>query len=210
MKPGTRSILGVTLALLTVIAWADLVIAPTAEDVKPIQVGDPAPSFTVRHVDGSSFDFRPRDLSRPAMLITFRGGWCPFCNQHLKELRHVMPELKESGVDVLFLSADRPEILYSSLQEDAQDLDYVILSDATMEASSALGVAFRVADKDVARMKGYGIDLAKATGSDLQALPVPAVFLIDVDGVVQFAHTNPDYTKRLSAEEVRTAAKSVL
>ena len=90
---------------------ADAPIAETAEDVQPLRKGDSAPRFTVKTVDGERFDFDPRNLERPAVIVTFRGGWCPYCNLHLSELRNVVPDIDAMGVDVLFLSGDRPDLL---------------------------------------------------------------------------------------------------
>lgn len=181
----------------------ELNIAASAEATQPVKVGERAPGFTVRQVDGTAFHFDPNALQRPVVLITFRGGWCPFCNVQLQELRHVVPELKQSGYDVLFLSADRPEILYSSLKDENQELDYTILSDADMQASSRLGIAFRAPDN-------YAERLQKVTGNTLNALPVPAVFIVDTAGVIRFAHVDPDYRVRLSADAVRSAAVALL
>ena len=196
----------IALYLLALSVAAALNIAPSAEEAQPLQPGDRAPAFTVYHVDGSPFAFDPDQLERPALLITFRGGWCPYCNTHLQELRHVIPEIKAAGYDVLFLSADRPEILYSSLKEESQDLDYLVLSDSKLEAASALGIAFQLPDAQVERYKQYGIDLEKASGESHHGLPVPAVFVIDTAGMITYVYANPDYTVRLSADEVRAAA----
>ncbi|TDJ36396.1 MAG: redoxin domain-containing protein, partial [Gammaproteobacteria bacterium] len=120
----------------------------SAELTTPLKSGDRAPKFTVRTVDDKPYVFDPDNLENPTILISFRGGWCPYCNMHLSELRTVIPEIRESGYDVLFLSNDRPELLYSSLKQETQDdidgLDYVILSDADMNAAMALGTAFRI------------------------------------------------------------------
>lgn len=206
-----RTVIAASFVFMAAVSGAeDLNIAASAEDTKPVKVGEQAPGFTVQRVDGTPFHFDPSSLQRPAMLITFRGGWCPFCNMHLQELRHVVPELKQSGYDVLFLSADRPEILYSSLKDENQELDYTILSDAQMQASSRLGIAFKVPDAYIERLKQNNLDLEKAAGNTLHALPVPAVFIIDTAGVIRFAHVNPDYRVRLSADAVRTAAIALL
>ena len=189
---------------------AELNIAPNAEAVQPVQVGQQAPQFTVQQVDGSDYDFNPMQRQRPALIITFRGGWCPFCNMQLQELRHVVPELKASGYEVLFLSSDRPEILYSSLKDENQQLDYTILSDADMQAASALGIAFKIPAADIERMATAGLDLEATTGNALHALPVPAVFIVDAGGIVRFAYVNPDYRVRLSADKVRAAAMGLL
>ncbi len=118
----------------------------------------------------------------------------------------MIPDIKAAGFDVLFLSGDRPEILYSSLKEENQALDYLILSDSRMEAASALGLAFRVPEEQLARMRQFGLDLEQASGETHNALPVPAVYVIDQSGRITYVYANPDYRVRLSAAEVRAAA----
>lgn len=183
--------------------------APTdPKDVKPLTVGARAPAFAARTVQGEPFRFDPGSLQQPVLLIFYRGGWCPYCNAHLGQLRTVEPKLVGMGYEVLFLSADRPELLRSSLKE--KDLPYTILSDAEMHAARAFGTAFRVDDATVQRYKEWNIDLEKASGQTHHELPVPAVFIVDRGGIIRFAHWNPDYKVRLNPEELLTAATAVL
>ena len=194
---------------------ADILELPArAEDISPKQVGDRAPSFTVQTVDNESFHFDPDNLERPTALISFRGGWCPYCNMHLSELRHVVPELRQAGFDVLFLSNDRPEQLHDSLkketQEDIDGLDYVILSDADLSAALALGTAFTVSDELVDYLDEKGRDYEESSISKYRALAVPAVVLVDASGEIRFFYANPDYKVRLSADELKAAADELL
>jgi peroxiredoxin len=188
--------------------------APSAELTEPLRPGTAAPSFTVREVDGSQFRFDPAALERPVLLITFRGGWCPYCNAQLAGLRKVLPEIRQGGVDVLFLSGDRPELLYSSLAQDTQTriegLDYHILSDAEMRAASVLGVAYKVPADTKSSFERSGRDVGGSSIDLHSALPVPAVFIVDTSGVIRFTYANPDYRVRLPAEEVRRAVDPYL
>lgn len=185
-------------------------IAASAEETQPLPAGVAAPSFTARIADGSDFVFDPSSLDRPAMLIFYRGGWCPYCNRHLAELRHVVPELEQRGMDVYFLSADSPTNLASALHGDAEGLDYTLLSDARLGAAEAFGLAFRVSDDYYRQAKEYGLDLEEASGETHHALPVPAAYLIDTEGMIRFAHSEPDYTQRLGAEELRAGVDMLL
>ena len=121
-----------------------------------------APAFSVREADGKPFRFEPKKLSKPTMLIFYRGGWCPYCNAHLKDLRTAVPQVSALGFDVLFLSTDRPEILRSSLKEP---VDYHLLSDSEVNAARAFGVAFRMDDATYAKYKSYGLDLEETQGA---------------------------------------------
>lgn len=189
-------------------------IAPSPEQIQPVQAGEPAPPFTVYRVDGTPYRFEPGKLDGPVLIITYRGGWCPYCNIQLQDLRKVLPAIRQSGVETLFLSGDRPEILYSSLkqetQQDVSERDYTILSDANLDAAIALGIAFRVPDSTLERYCQRDWDLSGSSMEKHEALPVPAVFVIGKDGRVAFAYANPDYKVRLPAEEVKAAVDAVV
>ena len=105
------------------------------------------------------------------------------------------------------MSADRPTRLTDSLEK--HDLTYTLLSDHRMQAARAFGLAFRVDDVGIDRFKRYGIDLEAASGETHHVLPVPAVFLIDRDGVVRFRHYDPDYTRRLETAALLAAAREL-
>jgi len=188
-------------------------IAASANEVHPLQTGETMPRFTVRTVSDEPFLFDPENLDGPIVLVTFRGGWCPYCNMHLAELRHVVPELASKGVNVYFLSGDRPELLYKSLkqetQEDIEGLGYTILSDANIEAALALGIAFKAADSTIAGREERGQDIDGSSMKNFGVLPVPAVYVVDASGRVTFSFVEPDYTVRLSADDLLKAASQV-
>lgn len=186
----------------------------SAEQITPLHTGDRAPAFTVRTVDGKDYVFDPAKLAKPTILISFRGGWCPYCNMHLSELRTVIPEISEIGYDVLFLSNDRPDILYSSLQretqEDIEGLDYLILSDAGLDAARALGTAFRIDKRLTDYLDDKGKDYQGSSIGMHNALAVPAVYVIDKSGNIVFDFVESDYKVRLPADKLLAAAKSAL
>jgi peroxiredoxin len=79
-----------------------------------------------------------------------------------------------------------------------------------VNAARAFGIAFRMDDATYAKYKTYGIDLEDTQDAKHHELPVPAVFIVDRKGRIRFAHTNPDYTKRLPAADIVKAAESAL
>ena len=188
-------------------------VAATADAIQPLEVGDAAPRFVVQTVEDDAFTFDPAALKRPAIIITFRGGWCPFCNMHLSELRTVVPEIAELGVDVLFLSGDRPELLYASLAADTQadiaDLGYRIYSDADAQAAIAFGIAFKAADATIAGRHAKGQDIAESSMLRHGVLPVPAVYAIDRDGKIVFSFVEANYRVRLPADKLLAAAQEI-
>src|SRR6201997_20157 len=129
--PGMRNALCGSLFLmiaLASVARAELPADPAA--VTPLAVGAHAPDFTVHRADGTPYVFDSRHLAAPHIVIFYRGGWCPYCNAQLADLRLVEPKLRASGFTILFISTDRPDLLYSSLK--AADIGYTLLSDGQL------------------------------------------------------------------------------
>jgi len=170
-----------------------------------INVGDTAPDFAIPNAAGKSIVLTDLLKSGPVVLTFYRGGWCPYCNAQLSDLHLVEPKLRKSGFEIVFLSTDRPELLYSSLK--ATDIHYTLLSDSRLEAAKSFHVAYHVDDATFAKMREYGVDLEASTGTKQHELPVPSVFIIDTSGTIRFVYSNPDYKIRLGADELWTAAQ---
>jgi peroxiredoxin len=180
-------------------------IPDTPEQVQPLSVGARAPIFAARTTEGALRTFEPSSYKKPTVVLFYRGGWCPYCNAQLSDLHLVEPKLRKSGFEVVFLSSDRPELLYSSLK--AADIHYTLLSDSHLEAAKSFHVAYHVDDATVAKLREYGEDLEATTGTKEHELPVPSVFIIDTSGTIRFVYSNPDYKIRLSADALWTAAQ---
>lgn len=181
-------------------------IHTSADQVQPLLPGMPAPAVHLRDALGNPVSFDPASLEKPVIITFFRGGWCPYCNLHLAELRHAEQELKAMGFDIWFISIDQPEQLYASL--DDPDIGYTIFSDSGLEATRAFGLAFKVDDETVERYLGYDIDLEAASGENHHVLPAPSTFLVGIDGIIRFQYTNPDYKVRLHPSVLLAAAKA--
>lgn len=197
------------LALLTAPLSADCdrqQVFEQATDVQPLLPGMQAPAFTVKDASGKDFRFDPENLQQPVVITFFRGGWCPYCNLHLSEMRKAEAELKAMGFDIYFISVDKPEVLYASLEQPS--VSYTLFSDAGLEATRAFGIAFRVPQELVDKYMGWGIDLEAASGETHHVLPAPATFLVGAGGLIRFQYTNPDYAVRLHPDVLLAAAKS--
>ncbi|MCX7554033.1 peroxiredoxin-like family protein [Marinicella sp. S1101] len=175
-----------------------------AEDVTPLLPGMSIPSFSAKTPNGDLVEFDADNLNKPFVLTFYRGGWCPYCNAHLGEMRLLEKELNEQGFDVFFISPDQPSFLLESLKDQQLKADlstnttHQLLSDASMEIAKAFKIAFKVEAATVEKYKQWGIDLEKASGYDHHLLPAPATFVVGKDGVIQFQYVNPDYKIRLA------------
>ena len=71
-----------------------------------------------------------------------------------------------------------------------------MLSDSQLEAAKAFGVGFDMPAELVKLYSGIGHDLPVINGNGQWFLPIPATYVIGVDGRVLFAHLDADYRER--------------
>ena len=209
MKKLIGGLLAVSLTLLSFIAMGGdsrTDIHASADQVQPLLAGMTAADFNVKDAEGKAFEFKAADMNKPVVLTFFRGGWCPYCNLHLSEMRKAEAQLKEMGFDIWFISIDKPEMLLESL--DDPDIGYTMYSDSSLEATRAFGIAFQVDDELVEKYLQWSIDLEKASGETHHVLPAPATYIIGKDGVINFAYVNPNYKARLHPDVLLAAANA--
>lgn len=182
-------------------------IAASAAEVHPLLLGSQAPDVALHTQDGKDTTLWKQMDGKPAILVFYRGGWCPYCNTQLSDLRLIIKEVEALGYQVIAISPDRPEELSKTMSKDK--LDYTLLSDSKAAALKAFGIAFRVDDATITKYQGYGIDLEKSSGETHHVLPVPSVFIVDRDHILQFSFTHPDYRVRVPGSVILAAAKAI-
>jgi peroxiredoxin len=183
-------------------------VAPSAEEVRPLLVGSAVPDVSVQTIEGTSIRLPEALVGKPTVLFFYRGGWCPYCNTQLSELRDVDTQLRELGVQMVGLSGDAPERLRPTLEK--QQAGLTLLSDVDLYAAKAFGLAFQVSDDYVAKLEKYEIDTTGNSVSSTQVLPVPAVFVVDTEGIITFSYVNPNYRVRCNPEVLLAAARAVV
>lgn len=192
--------------LLIVIAL--MVTSLTGAEIKPLMIGQAIPAIPLVTAEGTSFDLKAAAKEQPLIIIFYRGGWCPYCNTHLGQLQEIEPKLRELGYRIIAISPDRPEKISESMESGK--MTYTLLSDSTMEASKAFGIAFEVEAPMLKKLDSYNIDIEAASGEKHHLLPVPSVFIAGADGIIDFSYSNPDYKTRLAPDVLLAAAKAAL
>jgi len=196
------------LVLLLASAAAAQEVAPSASAIRPLLIGAAAPDSPLRAMDGSGTSLKAALAGKPGVVIFYRGGWCPFCNAHLREIKGVQKRLAALGYATVAISPDRPEELQKTARKHS--LPYALLSDSKFDAARAFGVAYQLDADTLKKYASYGVDLRKSSGEPRDWLPVPSVFLVGRDGAVKFVYANPDYRVRLKASVLVAAASAAL
>lgn len=193
------------ITLLSLAISSALLMAEEKESTH-IKVGNPIPDVVLHDADGAEFKLREHIAKQPAVLIFYRGGWCPYCTKHLMALADIKDKLAESGYQMLAISPDQPAKIKET--PGREKLGYTLLSDSDMAAAKAFGISFQVPGELISKYKDkHQIDLESASGKTHHLLPHPAVFVVGKDGVIRFAHVNPDYKTRLDPEAILKATE---
>lgn len=183
------------------------VIAESAEQAKPIKVGETVPNTELKTVKGEPILLNDALGGKPTVLVFYRGGWCPFCTSHLRELNLIRENLDALGYQIIAIAPEGQTEVDVTIEQ--QGVDYTILSDSMGESIIAFGLAFKVPREKAVDYADKGRKLARSVETNDYMLPVPAVFLVDGDGKILFSHYDPNYQVRLSSDELLAAAKKV-
>jgi peroxiredoxin len=187
-------------------AWAvNTNIPVSATDVHPLAVGQTVPDGSLMTIAGKKVNFQSLIIQKPSVVIFYRGGWCPYCNLQMGRLVQLEPQLQKLGYQILAISPDKPEKLKESL--DKHQINYILLSDRTMELTEKFGLAYRVNQQTLSALDKNGKNLDSNTGNSLHMLPVPAAYVVDTQGVIHFVYYNPDITVRVNPADLLKAAQ---
>lgn len=182
-------------------------IASKAEKVSPLLPGLTVPVTTLKDKDGNNVDLSKRFAEKTTVLIVYRGGWCPYCSRQLASIQKIEQQIADLDAQIIAISPDSPEKLSESKIDSP---NYQLLSDDGLVLSQALGLAFYLDDKTATIYRNkLGVNFVSLDGKAKVALPVPAVFVVDKKGLVNFQYANPNYKVRLTENLLLAAIKSV-
>lgn len=89
-------------------------------------------------------------------------------------------------------------------------LNFEVLRDPGNQVAAAYGLRWALPEDLRGLYEQFGIDLAAAHGEDSWTLPMPARYIIGTDGVIRYARTDPDYTRRPEPEETIKALEHLV
>lgn len=178
--------------------------AEGAED-RILAHGAMVPDLTLPDATG-----RPRALRDfgPAVIVFYRGGWCPYCNLQLRAWQKRLPDLAARGLALVAISPQLPDGSLSTTERNA--LTFPVLSDSADQAGQAFGVSLPLPDDLIALYRRFGHDLPAVNGPAGWRLPMPATFLVGTDGRIRFARAEADYRRRVDPDAVLALVEAVM
>ncbi len=173
-----------------------------------IKVGDVLERFTLDDASGNPVNLDELVESGPAVIVFYRGGWCPYCNLALRTYqRELLPQLDAFGARLVGISPQSPDESLSTVEKAA--LEFTVLSDPGSRLADRIGIAFDQADDVLAAQRDLGLDLTKVNAEGAVRLPRPTVLIIDNDRTVRFVDVQPDYTARTEVADILATLKDL-
>ena len=198
MKHLTLMLSGLVLMVYSISAQ----IPERAEDISPLLIGETIPDVVLKAPDAIDHSISDILSEKPAVILFYRGGWCPYCNVHLAEIQGSESEIIKLGYQIVAISPDSPENL--QLTDEKNKLQYSLYSDSDGSLMKAMGIAFKAPERSIDKLKKY------SNGLNEGFLPVPSVFVVDTSGIIEFEYINPNYRTRLGADFLLAVLKELM
>ncbi|MGS0727788.1 peroxiredoxin-like family protein, partial [Shewanella sp. 0m-11] len=92
-------------------------IASDELNVTPLMNGQTIPAASLKDLNDRNIDLAKLTQGKPSVIFFYRGGWCPFCNSQMGQLKAIEPKLVEMGFQLIGISPDTPAKLKESMTE---------------------------------------------------------------------------------------------
>jgi len=157
-----------------------------ARDILPAGIqpaGSPFPDGDLFDAEGKPTTLRRALGGRPAVVVFYRGEWCPYCNITLHTYQEsLFPILAEQGVRLVAISPQTPD--GSLTMTEKHDLQFPVLSDPANEVAGGLGI------------------LNQPTADGAPVVPMPTVAVVDATGTLVWIDVHKEFTIRTEVAQI--------
>jgi len=188
------------LFFLTLLIHFSLCVGAQNDTLNFLKAGDKAPVFKTLNHGKTAIDLTGLLKKGKVVIVFYRGAWCPYCNKHMSSLQDSLGFILDKEATLIAISPEVDSSIEKTIAKSKASFN--IVHDSTYTLMKKYGVAFQVNSAIVARYKLVGINLEEANGNKDNILPVPATFIINQDGVIDYIHFDENYKKRLAVKEI--------
>jgi len=184
-----------------------------ALDARGVPTGVATPGTRMPDVELVDVNCEPTTLARmrggrPAVVVLYRGAWCPYCNIALRTYQaELVPALDERGVALIAVSPQKPDGSMSAVE--VNELTFAVASDPGNQIAVALGVETRPSADAVAAQISRGLDLSERNADGQTNLPMPTVVVLDNTGVIRWTDVHPKYLTRSEVPDILAAVDAM-
>jgi peroxiredoxin len=168
------------------------------------KAGDALPDAELLDVHGVSTTLAAARAGKPAVIVLYRGAWCPYCNLALRAYQNdLVPALHQRGVALIAISPQKPDGSMSMQEKNA--LSFTVLSDPGNQVAAALGVLTAPTDDARGAQRVIGVALTELNDDGTPGIPMPTVAVVDAAGIINWIDVHPNYTTRTEVADIISA-----
>jgi peroxiredoxin len=168
------------------------------------KAGDTLPDAELLDVHGVSTTLAAARAGRPAVIVLYRGAWCPYCNLALRAYQNdLVPALDQRGVALIAISPQKPDGSLS--MQEKNELSFTVLSDPGNQVAAALGVLTAPTDDARGAQRVIGVALTELNDDGTPGIPMPTVAVVDAAGIINWIDVHPNYTTRTEVADIISA-----
>ena len=147
--------------------------------------------------------------ARPAVIVFYRGAWCPYCNIALRTYQSgLVPELDRRGVALLAVSPQKPD--QSLSMQEKHDLGYTVLSDPANVLARTVGIVTAPSAEVRDAQLQLGLDLTAGNADGTTAIPIATTLIVDGNQIVQWVDVHPNYATRSEPAAILAALDTLI
>jgi len=184
-------------------------LAAAGEPAGIAQPGTRLPDGKLLDVAGQPATLADTLSGKPAVIVFYRGGWCPYCNISLRAYQaQLVPALAERGIALIAISPQAPDGSLST--KESKELTFTVLSDPGNRLARQLGILTAPSDGARAAQLQLGLDLIQVNADGTTGLPMPTVVIAGADGVIRWIDVHRDYTTMAEPGQVLQAVTETI
>jgi peroxiredoxin len=143
-----------------------------------------------------------------AVLVFYRGAWCPYCNIALNTYQtELVPELARRGVALVAVSPQAPDGSLST--QEKNELTFSVLSDPANQVAKTVGILTAPSPEARDAQLELGLDLTAVNADGTTGLPMPTTIIVDAGHVVRWIDIHPNYATRSEPNQILAALDAV-
>jgi peroxiredoxin len=190
--------------VLDVFEREQAMLANQGEPAGVLSVGSTLPDVELIGPDGVPTTLGEAAAGLPAVVVFYRGAWCPYCNITLSNYQaSLLPALSERAVRLIAVSPQGPD--GSLTMQQKHDLAFAVLSDPGNVLAQVIGIVTAPSSEVRSAQLQLGLDLTAVNADRTTALPWPTTAILDRDRTLRWIDVHPDYSTRSEAGDIIAA-----
>ena len=179
-------------------------LAALGEPGGVLRIGSTLPDLELTGPDGVPTTLAEAAGGRPAVVVFYRGAWCPYCNVTLSNYQtFLLPALSDRAVRLIAVSPQGPD--GSLTMQQKHDLTFAVLSDPGNVLARVMGIVTAPSSEARAAQLRLGLDLTVVNADNTTELPWPTTAILDGDRTLRWIDVHPDYSTRTEADDIIAA-----